>query len=248
MRKPSDGAEFYDEEGVFERYFAPRTRASDSPVLTMEMPAFWDAAGDVTDLAILDLGCGDGQLGEELVGRGAARYVGIDASERMVTAAASRLGEEGRAAIVRADLATYQPREQFDLVVSLRVLHYVADLTGVLHRAAAALHRGGRVVYSHEHPIVTSFEAREPDGRRANWTVDNYFASGPREVIFLGKRVVKHHRTVEEHLRAVADAGLSFSRLSECAPVRERFEGDEAEYERRLRIPLFLMIEASRSN
>jgi len=248
VRKPSDGAEFYDEEGVFERYFAPRARPSDSPVLTMEMPAFWDAAGDIAGLSVLDLGCGDGQLGAELLARGAARYVGVDASERMVAAAASRL-QTAQATVTRADIGTYSaPTSDFDLVVSLRALHYVEDLTGVLRRAGQAVRPGGRVVYSHEHPVITSFEARRPDGKRANWTVDNYFVPGPRVVVFLGKRVLKHHRTVEEHLNAVRDAGLAFLRLRECPPIHQLFAADEAEFQRRLRIPLFLMIEARRPN
>lgn len=136
----------------------------------------------------------------------------------------------------------------FDLVVSLRVFHYLPDLADVLRRARRALVSGGRIVYSHEHPVITSYEAREPSGKRANWVVDDYFRSGARTVTFLGRPVVKFHRTVEEHLAAVRDAGFRFSRLSECPPVRDRFIGDEAEYERRLRIPLLLLVEAENPN
>jgi hypothetical protein len=56
--------------------------------------------------------------------------------------------------------------------------------------------------------------------------------------------VLKYHRTVEQHLDAVRDADLELTRLRECPPVRELFGGSEEEYERRRRIPLFLMIEA----
>jgi len=241
--QPLAGSQLYDEEAVFERYFTPR-RPSDSPVITMEMPAFWDTVGDVRGLTILELGCGDGQLAEQFLERGATRYLGVDASHRMVTAAATRL-DASRATVVRDDLSAYSaPSNTFDLVVSLRALHYVPDVTAVLARAASALRPGGRLVYSHEHPVITSFEAREPDGRRGSWTVDNYFVSGERDVTFLGQRVLKYHRTVEQHLDAVRRAGLEFTRLRECPPVRELFDEDSQEYERRLRIPLFLLIEA----
>ncbi|MCA1570340.1 MAG: class I SAM-dependent methyltransferase [Chloroflexi bacterium] len=245
-REPLPGSEFYDDEAVFERYVAPRRRPSDSPVVTMEMPAFWATLGDVAGLAILDLGCGDGALGERLLARDVARYVGVDASRRMVMRAAGRL-DRSRASVIHDDLTRYEaPSAGFDLVVSLRALHYVADLTAVLRRAADAVRPGGRVVYSHEHPVITSFEAREPDAKRGSWTVDNYFVPGQRDVAFLGARVLKYHRTVEQHLDAVHDAGLRFTRLSECPPVRELFDEDAGEYERRLRIPLFLLIEACR--
>lgn len=242
--QPLAGSELYDDEAAFQRYVAPRRRPWDSPVFTMEMPAFWDTVGDVTGLTILELGCGDGEVAAQFLERGASRYFGVDASQRMVTAAAGRL-DATRATVVRHDLRVYSPPSNtFDLVVSLRVLHYLSDLAAVLARAGSALHAGGRLVYSHEHPVVTSFESREPDGRRGNWTVDNYFVPGERDVTFLGRRVMKYHRTVEQHLDAIRAAGLEFTRLRECPPVRELFEEDSLEYERRLRIPLFLLIEA----
>ncbi len=96
-------------------------------------------------------------------------------------------------------------------------------MTAVLGRAASALRTGGRLVYSHEHPVITSFEAREPDARRGSWTVDDYFVPGERDVTFLGRRVLKYHRTVEQHLDAIRHTGLEFARLRLCPPVRQLF-------------------------
>ncbi|MBA3780171.1 MAG: class I SAM-dependent methyltransferase [Chloroflexi bacterium] len=76
----------------------------------------------VSGLTILELGCGDGELAAQFLGRGATRYLGVDVSERMVAAAAARL-DATRATVVHADLTTYSPPvNTFDLVVSLRVL------------------------------------------------------------------------------------------------------------------------------
>ena len=162
----------------------------------------------------------------------------------MLKRAADQL-DSSRARIVQANLATYEPpTAEFDLVVSLRTLHYVEDLVAVLRRTRQALAPGGRIIYSHEHPVITSFEAREPDGKRSSWVVDNYFRSGARHVVFLGRRVIKYHRTLQEHLDTLREAGFRLLRLSECPPARDRFHDDEAEYQRRLRIPMFLMIEA----
>jgi SAM-dependent methyltransferase len=239
------GPDFYDDPDVFRRYFEPR-RPSDSPVYTMETPAVDDVLGDVAGLTVLEMGCGDGEFGIDLLRRGITEYVGIDGSERMVEAARRRLDGTG-STLERRDIGSYEPpSERFDLVVSLRVLHYVADLPAVLRRAAHALRPGGRLIYTHEHPVITSFDTPRDHGRRQDWTVDDYFRSGPRDVDFLGHRVVKYHRTVEEHLAAIDAAGLDLTAFRECPPVRERFGDDEAEYERRLRIPLFVLLVATK--
>ena len=78
------------------------------------MPAFWEAVGDLSGLTILDLGCGSGALGGEVLDRGAARYMGVDASGYMIDAARARL-DPSRARVEKADLTEYLPElEAFD--------------------------------------------------------------------------------------------------------------------------------------
>ena len=107
---------------------------------------------------------------------------------------------------------------------------------------------GGRIVFTVVHPVITSHDARaSADELRADWVVDDYFAAGPREHDWLGGAVVWHHRTIEAYVAALQGAGFALTALRECAPRRERFAGDEAEYARRARIPLFLLLAGARS-
>ncbi len=89
---------------------------------------------------ILDLGCGDGALTEQIAAAGA--YVtGIDASPGMVAAT--------RARGLRVDLgsaAALPYADEFDAVFSNAALHWIPDARAVLQGVYRALQPGGRFV------------------------------------------------------------------------------------------------------
>jgi trans-aconitate methyltransferase len=89
---------------------------------------------------ILDLGCGEGSLTEKIAAAGAA-VVGIDASEEMAAAAASR-GLDAR--VMNAERLTFE--SEFDAVFSNAVLHWVRDHDAMLAGVHRALRPGGRFV------------------------------------------------------------------------------------------------------
>jgi SAM-dependent methyltransferase len=240
------GGSFYDNPELFERYRQHRAWPL-NPNIVMEAPALLEELGPVSGLRVLDLGCGDAKIGRELCSAGAARYRGIDGSARMIEAARRTLqGTTGETVLCDIeDLA--EPAESFDLVLSRMALHYVADLGGVLRACWACLAPGGRLVFTVVHPVITSNDARESSTEpRQNWVVDEYFNTGPRDQQWLGTKTVWHHRTVEDYVFELRNAGFALINLRECAPHRERFD-DDAEYERRRRIPLILLLAGART-
>jgi len=238
-----DGGDFYDEPHVFAVYHAHRTSGT-SPNELIEGPAVLELLGPVRGLRILELGCGDGQFARYLLAEGCAAYTGIDASTRMVALAQQALaGTAG--AVQRTRIEHFAaPPASVDLVVSRLALHYVDDVRPVFERARQALRPGGRLLFSVEHPVITSCDRGwDQRGPRADWLVDDYFVSGRRETAWLGGRVVKFHRTVEQYVTLVQDAGFILERLREPGPERARFTS-EAEFRRRQRSPLFLLLAA----
>ena len=234
--------EFYDRDDVRERYLRHLERP-DNPNDALERPVFLELAGDPNGLDVIDLGCGDARFGRELLERGARSYLGLEVAEGMAALARGNLeGRNGRVEHGPIERWRAEPATA-DLVTSRLALHYVEDLAGVFRQVHAALRPGGRLVLSVEHPVITSSFASLADGRRSSWLVDDYFRTGARPHRWLGSEVVKHHRTLEDHLDLLRDSGLLLERLRESRPVRENFRS-EAEYERRLRIPLFLFISA----
>jgi SAM-dependent methyltransferase len=241
------GGAFYDRPGVLERY-RQRPPGVSSPNRVMERPALLQELGSVRGLRVVDLGCGDGGLGHDLLDAGAASYLGIDGSERMVRTARGTI--HGRAGnVVLGDIEDFAAAARsVDLVVSCSALHYVADLAPVLHACHEALVPGGRLALSVVHPVITCNDASAgTPGLRTDWLVDDYFVPGPRSRRWLGSDVVWHHRTVEDYVSAMSRAGFTLTALRECAPQRERFD-DDAEFARRRRVPLFLLLVGQRAS
>jgi trans-aconitate methyltransferase len=89
---------------------------------------------------ILDVGCGEGTLTEQISARGAT-VVGIDSSPDMVAAAKAR-GLDAR--LMNAESLPFH--NEFDAVFSNAALHWVANHDALLEGVARALRRGGRFV------------------------------------------------------------------------------------------------------
>lgn len=235
------GGALYDQLEVFERYQEHR-QWSLNPNVVMEEPALMAELGSVSGLRVLDLGCGDAALGRDFLLAGAARYLGVDGSERMVRAARETLdGTDGE--VVHGDIEDFSaPPASFDLVVSRMAFHYIVDLRAVLRACHYCLVAGGRIVFTVVHPVITSHDPRASSTeRRGSWVVDGYFVEGPREQPWLGTTTIWQHRTVESYTSQLRSSGFELAAVRECPPARERFD-DEAEFERRRRIPLVLLL------
>jgi SAM-dependent methyltransferase len=240
------GPEFYDDESVFATYMSGRETRVDGPNDTLEKPVFDELVGSLTNLRILDLGCGNASFGVEALHKGCRSYLGIDGSSKMVEAAKEKLaGTQGK--VIHASIESWNyPTQQFDLVTSRLALHYVQEIEPVFVRVNQTLIDGGRFIFTVEHPVITSCDrAWQMGGPRQDWIVDDYFETGPRLTHWMGGEVVKYHRTIEDYFAALCAAGFVVDALRESRPQRAQFQ-DAATYERRKRIPLMLFFSAHR--
>ena len=238
-----EGPQFYDNSAVFQTYMQHRQRP-DNPNDTLEKPVILALLGAIRDLDILDLGCGDAALGKTLLAQGAASYLGLDGSRKMIERAQQMLvGTVGQA--MQADIRSWAyPSNTFDCVLSRLALHYIEDIAHVFQQVFQTLRPTGLFVFSVEHPVITSCDrAWQGEGTRQAWIVDDYFDSGRRVTHWLGEQVIKYHRTVEAYFLALQIAGFVIAHLRESRPERSWFIDDET-YQRRKRIPLFLFLAA----
>jgi SAM-dependent methyltransferase len=237
------GMQFFEDASTHAAYQS-RRESGQAPNETMERPAFEELLGDVRGLDLLDLGCGDGAYGRDLLIRGCRSYFGLDASRRMIDQAEATLqGTPGRVQHQAVEAYSF-PTSAFDAVISRMTFHWLAELAPVFRGIGRCLRPGGRLVFSVEHPVVTSCSEARSDGEpRTNWIVDDYFVSGPRTALWFGVTVQKYHRTIEDYFPALRRAGFSVEDLREATPRADHIP-DPAELRRRQRVPLILLISA----
>ena len=239
------GSSVYDDKDFLAGFLKRRGR-KESPNNAIEKPIICELLGDVEGKAILDLGCGDGTFGNELLSSGAASYTGIEGSSEMALLAGNATSQLG-GKIYLEDLESFQAEgSQYDLIVSRFVIHYLTDIKNLFKEVNQALVPGGKFVFTVQHPLTTSSFASKAQGEsRGDWLVDDYFREGVRNEPWISKTVVKHHRTTESYFTALIEAGFAVTDLREGKPVSSNFES-AAEFKRRERIPLMLILSAQK--
>lgn len=212
---PYDDAAFYDKYAQMERSRKGLDGAGEWHALKKLLP-------DFKGKRVLDLGCGYGWHCVYAVQNGARYALGIDLSHKMLDRA-RKSSQDLPIEYVCGAIEEFEvsPRS-YDVAISSLALHYVADLNAVFRRVADALTRGGRFVFSIEHPIFTAQGRQDwiydADGSAAYWPVDRYFDESARDAIFLGEKVVKQHHTLTGIFRALKDAGFAVTDLVEPTP------------------------------
>jgi SAM-dependent methyltransferase len=129
---------------------ASRWSAADYALNAGFVPALGGAALALLDPRpgelILDIGCGDGTLTQQII-QGGASVIGLDASPDMVEAARSKgvhaFVADAQALDLEAQLARFG---QFDAAFSNAALHWMLDPDAVARGVHALLRRGGRFV------------------------------------------------------------------------------------------------------
>jgi trans-aconitate 2-methyltransferase len=144
---------------LYARFQAERSRPFyDLAALVQPRPA----------LRVVDLGCGSGELTAWLHHElGAATTLGIDNSETMLERARDQ--QHDGLSFERADIASFEPAERFDLVFSNAAVHWVPDHPALFTRLAALLEPGGQLAvqmpcnWQHpSHVLAAELASEEP--------------------------------------------------------------------------------------
>jgi SAM-dependent methyltransferase len=234
-----DDGEFFDQYKNMARSVGGLDAAGEWPTLKRMLP-------DFKDKRLLDLGCGFGWHCRYAIEHGALCAEGVDISARMLAEARAKTD---------SPLVTYMqtPIEDidfapgsFDVVISSLVFHYIESFEGMCRKVYACLSRGGDFIFTVEHPVFTAQGPQQwhcdESGSRLHWPVASYFTEGERRATFLGKEVVKYHKTLTTYVGALLKSGFSITGLEEPQPTEDMLAIPDMRDE--LRRPMMLIISA----
>ena len=202
----------YDDPAFFAAYEELRVSGSGLNEV-LEQPALWSMLpNSLLGLHIIDLGCGFGNFARKARKAGAGLVVGIDCSQRML-ARARELTNDPFIQYHRMSFEKIDIEDNiFEIAVCSLALHYVSDYRSLVRRIARIVRKGGRFVFSVEHPICTAVAAQQwicnDAGDPQFWPIDEYRSEGPRSTRWFVENVIKYHRTVETYVNELLDAGF----------------------------------------
>lgn len=238
----------YDDKNFFDEY-AQMSRSRNGLAGAGEWHQLKRLFPELSGKKVLDLGCGYGWHCKYAAECGAGEVLGIDLSERMIAEAKLRNADEKiRYEVCGLDSYTY-PEQEYDLVVSNLVLHYIEDLDDIYRKVFRTLKPGGIFIFNIEHPVFTGSVNQEwicdEAGKPKYWPVDQYFYPGERTTNFLGHTVVKQHHTLTQILMGLIRCGFEIEAVEEAMPAAETLDipgmADE------MRRPMMLLVRAKKA-
>ncbi len=191
------------------------------------------------DVIVLDAGCGPGLLSEWLVNNGCV-VSATDFIAEMVDIARERMGNKGKT--FRADLN--KPLDmindnEFDLIVSSLVLHYIKDWYTLMKEFYRILKHGGILIYSVHHPI-DHYQKEKSSYFDTILNTETWKGFGNDFTVSF------YSRPLKDHINSITKAKLIIDEFNEDIPkeFQEKFPKD---YQKLKKQPAFLFVKAHKN-
>jgi ubiquinone/menaquinone biosynthesis C-methylase UbiE len=207
--------------------------------------------------AVIDVCCGQGVLVKHLLTAGAEKIHGVDASEKLISSASQRYGNDPQVSFEVADACGKAPwaNGSFDKAACVMAVHDVPDADALMRNVSAALKPGGSFAIVMMHPCF-----RIPKESHWGWDgdqkiqfrrLDKYgsaleIAIQTRPGLNTGEGTVFYHRPLADLLTAIGAAGMGVKKCTELFSHRRSQIGpfSKAEHKAAEEFPLFLGLRA----
>ncbi len=186
-------------------------------------PLFHESLGDITGKSVVDYGCGEGKLLEELAERGAKVY-GYDISPAMIGTAQRILGDKAQLSVIKSGIVPLQ-NNTVEVVVSNLVFMMISseeELKLVFQEVNRVLTEGGNFAFSITHPAFA--ETKFTTYYNRFHEPPDYFKSGqPYQFVLLtanGTEITNehfrdYHYPLETYFNLICDSGFALRQVRE---------------------------------
>ena len=199
---------------------------------------------------VLDVGCGDGQIGRALVRSHRTRVIGVDPTWNQVVVAKERSDRNPSLAVhvARAEAACLPfVDESFDAVVACLVFEHISDVDSAIAEVSRVLRPGGRFAFFLNHPLLQTpgsgwIDDQILDPPEQYWRIGDYLVEEETvEEVEKDVFIPFIHRPLSRYVNTLVRHGLVVTGLEEPAPP-PGFLARAAEYEAAATIPRLLYL------
>lgn len=199
---------------------------------------------------VLDVGCGDGQIGRALNRVHGSRVIGVDPTWNQVAVAKARSDRDSTLAmqVARAEAARLPfVDESFDAVVACLVFEHISDVDSAISEVARVLRPGGRFAFFLNHPLLQTpgsgwIDDQILDPPEQYWRIGDYLIEEETvEEVEKDVFIPFIHRPLGRYVNTLVRHGLVITGLEEPAPP-PGFLARAAEYEAAATIPRLLYL------
>ena len=183
-------------------------------------PFVIDLCEPIVNKNILDIGCGEGYVGRELINRGAQYVHGIDISSGMINQALIQKQELNitNVSYETGDICDFEVSgfEQYDLVLAMFIFNYlnVSETISTIKKAYQLLKLDGYLIFAVPHPL---FPFLKKDKFPFYFEAKSGYFSGinklfPGEIWRRDRKVVGVqciHKTIEDYFTSLRLAGFT---------------------------------------
>ncbi len=210
---------------------------------TIEWPCIQAMLPDIKGKSVIDLGCGSGRYTFLLEEAGPRKLTGVDISDEMLRIARKKAESRGsKARFVKGDLHDFVPEDQYDVVFSSTLSHYIVDLFPLFANIYDMLTYKGICIISVVNPIYSAHLTKggqdAPHPRTDSFVQPWY--NGDEELEELLS--YSYHHTFSDYINAIIHNGLTILEMQEPLHAETEKKGNSA-----FEIPSYLIIKLQKN-